>query len=128
MSALTNYLEHALINAVLRSSAYTSPTKVYLGLHTESAGEAGTGAEVSGGSYARQEVAFDAPSNGSTTNSADVLFPVATAAWGTISHFALWDASTAGNALLHGAFTQSKQIESGDQFKVAQGNMTITFD
>ncbi len=128
MSALTDYLEHALINCVLRNTAYTPPAKIYLGLHTESPGESGTGVEVSGGDYARQEIAFNAPANGSTTNSGDVLFPVATASWGSVSHFALWDAGIAGNALLHGAFTQVKQIEAGDQFKVAAGNMTITFD
>lgn len=128
MSALTDYLEHALIDCVLRNVPYTPSETIYLGLHTESPGESGTGIEVAGGDYARQQIAFGAPANGSTTNSNDVLFPVATASWGSISHFALWDAGIAGNVLLYGAFTQVKQIEAGDQFKVAAGNMTVTFD
>jgi len=128
VSALTDYLEHALIDCVLRNTPYTPASKIYLGLHTESPGEAGTGVEVAGGDYVRQEVVFNAPADGSTANSDDVLFPVATASWGVISHFALWDAEVNGNALLYGAFTQAKQIEAGDQFKVAAGNMTVTFD
>lgn len=124
MSQLSNYLENALINAILRNTAYTSPTKVYLALHTADPGEAGTGTEVSGGSYARQEVTFGAPTDGSTSNTNEIKFPVATAGWGTVSHFSLRDAATAGNALFYGAFSASKLIETNDQFVVAVGNLT----
>ena len=35
MAGFSDYLEQALLNATLRATAYTSPTKVYLSLHTE---------------------------------------------------------------------------------------------
>lgn len=124
MSQLSNYLENALINAVLRATAYTSPTKIYLALHTADPGEAGTGTEVSGGSYARQEVTFGTPSDGSSSNTNEIKFPVATANWGTVTHFSLRDAATAGNSLFYGAFSASKLIETNDQFVVAVGNLT----
>lgn len=124
MSQLSNYLENKLIDAVLRGTSYTSPTKVYLALYTSDPGEADTGTEVSGGSYARQEVTFGAPSDGETSNTNEIKFPVATANWGTVTHFSLRDAATAGNSLFYGAFSASKVIETDDQFVMAIGKLT----
>lgn len=126
MSALSNYLENALINAVLRNTSYTSPAQVYLALHTADPTEAGTGTEVSGGSYARQAITFGEPTDGSSSNTAAINFPVATADWGTITHFSIRDAATAGNSLFYGAWQTPKTIETSDQFVVAIGNLTVT--
>ena len=126
MTAMSDYLENALVNATLRGQAYTAPTTIYMALFTSDPTDAGTGTEVSGGAYARQTITFSAPTNGSTSNSADVLFPVATAGWGTVSHFAVYDAATSGNMLYYGVLTTSKAISSTDQLKVAAGDITIT--
>lgn len=126
MSAMSNYLENALVNATLRNTAYTSPATVYVGLFTTDPTDAGSGTEVSGGSYARQSATFAAPSNGASSTSADVTFPQATANWGTVTHFGVFDASSAGNLLYHGALTTSKTIETGDVFKISSGNLTVT--
>ena len=126
MTAMSDYLENALVNATLRGQAYTAPTTIYMALFTSDPTDAGTGTEVSGGAYARQTITFSAPTNGSTSNSADVLFPVATAGWGTVSHFAVYDAATSGNMLYYGVLTTSKAISSTDQLKVAAGDVTIT--
>lgn len=126
MAALSNYLENALINATLRNTSYTSPATVYAALFTSDPTDAGSGTEVSGGSYARKAMAFDAPSNGASLNSAAVEFDQATANWGTITHFALYDALTTGNMLYHGQLTASKIIESGDVFKFAANSVSVT--
>ena len=126
MSEFSNYLENALINAVLRNTSYTSPTTVYVALFTSDPTDAGTGTEVSGGSYARTSVTFGAPSNGVSTTSADVTFPQATAGWGVVSHIGLYDASTSGNLLFHTPLDNSKTIDSGDIFKIAAGSLTVT--
>lgn len=126
MAALSNYLENALLNAVLNNTSYTSPTTTYVGLFTSDPTDAGSGTEVSGGSYARQAASFSAASGGSCSNDADITFPQATLNWGTVSHFGLYDASTSGNLLFHGALTSSKAIEAGDIFKIASGNMGIS--
>ena len=86
----TNYLETQLLNHVLRNTPYSGPTTVYVGLFTSAPGEAAGGTEVSGGSYARQAVTFSAPAPDSCSNTADVLFPLATADWGTIVAFAIF--------------------------------------
>jgi hypothetical protein len=127
MSAISNYLENALINATLRNTSYTSPATVYAGLFTSDPTDAGSGTEVSGGSYARKAITFAAPSNGVTTNSAAACeFDQATGSWGTITHFGIFDALTSGNLLYHGALTTSKTIASGDVFKFATSSVTVT--
>ena len=126
MAEMSNHLENALINATLRATSYTSPATVYVALYTTDPTDADTGTEVTGGSYARTSVTFGAPSNGVSTNSADVTFPTCTAGWGTVTHIGLRDASTAGNLLYHTPLDTSKTIDSGDIFKISTGNLSVT--
>jgi hypothetical protein len=126
MAEMSNYLENALINVTLRNTSYTSPAAVYISLHTADPTDAGTGTEVSGGSYARQSATFGAPSNGVSTATADITFPQASGTWGTIGWIGIWDASTTGNMLYHTALDVSKAIDTGDIFKIAAGSLTVT--
>jgi len=126
MAEISNYLENALINGTIRGTTYTAPTTVYVGLYTSDPTDANTGTEVSGGSYARQSVTFSAPSDGLTASDADVTFPQATANWGTVGWIGILDASTSGNLLYHTALDAAKTIETGDIFKIASGNLTVT--
>jgi hypothetical protein len=126
MAEMSNFLENALINATLRNTTYTSVATVYVSLWTSDPTDAGSGTEVSGGSYARTSVTFGAPSNGVTTNNADVTFPTATASWGTVGWIGINDASTSGNLLYHTALDTAKAIDSGDIFKIASGNLSVT--
>ena len=126
MSEMSNYLENALVNAVLRNTSYTSPSTVYLALYTSDPTDADSGTEVSGTSYARQSITFGAPSNGVTTNSAAIEFPQAGGSWGTITHVGIRDASTTGNLLFHTALDASKTIATGDVFRIASGSLSVT--
>jgi len=126
MAEMSNFLENALINATLRNTTYTSVATVYVSLWTSDPTDAGSGTEVTGGSYARTAVTFGAPSNGATTNSADVTFPTATASWGTVGWIGINDASTSGNLLYHTALDTAKTIDSGDIFKISTGNLSVT--
>jgi hypothetical protein len=126
MAEISNFLENAIINATLRNTTYTSVATVYVSLWTTDPTDAGTGAEVSGGSYARTAVTFGAPSNGVTTNSADVTFPTATGSWGTVGWIGINDALTTGNLLYHTPLDVSKTVTSGDIFKISTGNLSVT--
>jgi hypothetical protein len=126
MAEMSNYLENALINATLRNTSYTSPATVYISLHTADPTDAGTGTEVSGGSYIRQSATFAVPSNGASASNADITFPQATGNWGTIGWIGIWDAETTGNLLYHTALDASKAIDTGDIFKIASGSLTVT--
>ena len=126
MAEFSNFLEDALINAVLRNTTYTSPATVYVSLYTTDPTDADTGTEVSGGSYARTAVTMGAPSNGVSTNSADVTFPTCTSSWGVVTHIGIHDASTAGNLLFHTILDTAKTIDTGDIFKITTGNLSVT--
>jgi hypothetical protein len=126
MAEMSNYLENALVNATLRNTSYTSPATIYVALYTTDPTDADTGTEVAGNGYARQSVAFSAPSNGATSNSAAVEFPQATGSWGTVAYIGLRDASSGGNLLYHTALDASKTIATGDVFRIAIGSLSVT--
>jgi hypothetical protein len=126
MSEISNYLENALINATLRNTTFTAPATVYVSLWTSDPTDAGSGTEISGGSYARTAVTFGAPSNGASTNSADVTFPTATASWGVVGWIGINDAATSGNLLYHSPLDTAKTIDSGDIFLIKTGNLSVT--
>lgn len=125
--SFSNYLETELLDHVFANNAYTSPTTVYVSLHTANPDEDASGAEVSGGSYARVAGSFTVSGNTATTDAA-TEFATATASWGTITHVGVWDASTAGNMLAYAALTASKAIASGDVFRIPTGDLDITLD
>ena len=128
MAAMSDFLEDELLDHVLRNTAYTSPTTIFVALFTTATDDAAGGTEVTGGSYARTSVAFNAPSAGTVDNSATVTFPTATASWGTVTHMALYDASSGGNRLYHGALTTSKTVDNGDVFTFPASNLTVSHD
>jgi len=126
MSAMSDYLENKVLDHVLGTTSYTMPATVYIGLSTASFNDDNSGTELTGGSYARQSISFDAAASGTTDNTSAVDFPVATANWGTVSHYGLFDASSGGNLLVHGAFASSKTVETGDVLRIGAGELDIT--
>tara|TARA_Y100001938_G_C8075410_1_gene425744 strand:- start:1658 stop:2071 length:414 start_codon:yes stop_codon:yes gene_type:complete len=136
MSAMSNYLEDALVNFVLRNNpdTFASPgTSIYVGLikyYDAAVVEQGTlTQEASGGSYARVQVtAWDDPSGGGATqNTSAITFPTATGDWGGISGVIIADAASAGNVLLHGSLTSARDVKNGDVFKFNAGDLDVTF-
>lgn len=126
--SFSDFLELEVLDHVFGGAAYTAPATLYLALFTAAPSDAGGGTEVSGGSYARTAITFGTSASGTIASNAAVEFPAATAAWGTITHAAIFDASTAGNMLDWGALTTSKTIASGDIFRVQSGEYTISLD
>ncbi len=118
----SDFLESELIDHVLRNAAYTSPTTVYGALFTVMPTEASGGTEVAGDNYARQAVAFDAPSPaGESQNTADETFgPATPGAWGLLLGWGILDALTVGNLLYHGPLAEPSTIfvglDTGDLF------------
>lgn len=129
MTEFSTYMENAIIN-LMRSTAFTQ-IAAYVALFkspvTDNELEAGTITnEVSGGSYARQLAGLSAPSDGVSSNSADITFPQASANWGTVTHVALMDEASAGNVLMYSALDASKVVDSGDTFKINAGDLDVT--
>ena len=129
MAALSNFLENALGDHVLRDTAYTKPTTIYIALFTAAPSDSGGGTEVTGGSYARVQVGPSVSTwkstNGATSgassgtsgiflNASTITFPAPTANWGSVTHVGVFDASTSGNLLFHGSLTTPKTVNNGD--------------
>lgn len=126
MSAASNFTENLALKFLLTTDTATRPTAWYVGLFTTDPTDAGTGTEVSGTNYARKAVTFSV-TNDTATNSGAVTFDAAgSGGWGTITHVGIYDASTSGNLLFHGAVTTSKTIEEGDTFQISTSNLSIT--
>ena len=125
MSAASNYTETLALTWLLTNSSATRPTAWHIALFTSDPTDAGSGTEVSGTSYARQAVTFTV-SGDTASNSATVTFPAAGSNWGTIGWVGVYDNSTGGNLLFHGAVTTAKAIDTGDTFQITSGNLDIT--
>jgi hypothetical protein len=95
----SNFSRSKMYNALLKATGYTGPATVYMSLHTAAPGLTGAN-EITGNAYARQPITFGADTNGAGVSSNAPQFPAPTPSnWGTATHFALWDAVSAGNCI-----------------------------
>lgn len=130
MSAMSDWLENGLVDFILRNQALTLPANLHFALFTAAPSDSGGGTEVSGGNYARVSVARSlanfagTQSAGSTTastgtggvtsNNNAITFPAPNANWGVVTHWGVFDASSGGNLVFHGALQTSKTVNNGD--------------
>lgn len=117
------------------AAAGTGPTTLYVGLFTAAPSDTGGGTEVttSGTAYARVAVTSgmsasgwagtqssgsttaSSGTSGTTSNNGTITFPAPSGSnWGTVTHFGIFDASSAGNLLIWGQLTSSKVVNAGD--------------
>ena len=129
--SFSDYLENKVLDHILNDGAYTAPANVFVALYTATPNDAGGGTEATFGSYARQSTAaadWNAAASGSKDNANAITFPESTSGTETISHFGLFDASTAGNLMAYGALTASRTVNTGDTLLFAAGNLTVNLD
>jgi hypothetical protein len=110
--AISTYLANKILALTLNGTAYTPPTNVYLALAEEDFTAAGTGTELTGGSYVRKLTSWFVPSAAATTNILAVTFTALPAS--EITHGSLWDAVSGGNMLYYGAFDDALSVAAGD--------------
>lgn len=125
MASLSDYLEDALRDHVLRGTPYTAPVTVYLALYVFATTDTGLGSEVSGGGYARQPVTFSAGAPGVAVSDTDITFTAMPAA--TVTHAAICDALTGGNVLLHGPLSNAKTVTVGASLTFPAGDVGASF-
>jgi hypothetical protein len=132
MADLSNYLETALYNHVLRNTSYTPPATVYAALFSAvTDAEAGTGTELASTGYTRQAVTMAAPTDGAGSNSAVVTFgPITSGGAGqTVSHIGLFDALTGGNCLfvIKPLVGGTVTFREGDSIQLPVGQLIASF-
>src|ERR1700677_2250922 len=123
----STYASNTTLNSFLRNVPYTPPITVWLALFTTAPTVSGGGVEVLGNGYGRQMIAFTIPSNGSCSNTAAIVFPVAIVAdWTTIVAFGVYDASSGGNLLYFANLSTSRYVAIGDQMVFPVGQLIAT--
>lgn len=129
MAGKSDFLENEILDHNLGVGAYAAPVP-FVGLFTAPPTDAGGGTEVTGGSYARVAITgdFSAAVAGSSANTSEITFAQATASWGTVTDFGIFDAITAGNLLYWNALTTSKSVAINDTAKFAIGALVVTED
>jgi hypothetical protein len=143
MSAMSDYLENKLVDHLFRAQTLAAPASLHIGLLTAAPSDSGGGTEVSGNNYARvavtsslanwagtQAAASTTASSGTggqTSNNGAITFPTPSGNWGTVSHFGIYDAASAGNLLFWGALTIAKTINQSDTVSFPAASLTITF-
>lgn len=135
MAGFVDTVEQAILDHFLTDPAYTPPATMYIALSTTTPTEAGGNfTEPSGGSYARVSTAAadwgaatgTAPATKS--NTATKTFTTASATWSSgsnMTHFGLFDASTAGNLLCWGLLGTAKPVISGDTASFGAGALVL---
>jgi hypothetical protein len=120
----TTYLRHKLLEHITGKTTYTKPTNTYLALLTADPTIAGTqGQEVSGGSYARQQITWATADDGMIKNSAIVEFTALPST--VVKYWGIFDASTNGNLLEYFPFEVPLIVPSGGDFDIAIGNLIL---
>jgi len=129
LGAFSDYLEDAILDLTINQVAYVPDSSdVYVALHISSPMDDDSGVEVTGGAYARVLGAFTAASGGTVSNSLDVSFPPATAPWGTVTHFAIYDDATGGNLLYWAQLTTPKIVSDTDVVTFKASNLIISLN
>lgn len=133
MGSKSNYLENKVLDHVLGGADYARPGTLYVELYTDVPSEAGVGTEVTGGAYARASVLnnaanFPASVGSSKSNANAIAFPTATANWGTVVGFAIFDNASGGNCLFAGALAEAFNVNAGATFSFQAGQLVFTED
>lgn len=120
---LSNTAENLTLNFALglAPTGPTSPMKV--ALVTVTGTDAAAGTEVTGGSYARKDLAVAAAANGATSNSADIVWTGMPAC--TVVGVEIWDSATTPVRWWWGALGTARTLLAGDECRFAAGQLTF---
>jgi len=131
MGGFSDYWENEILEYIFDKGDLTPPM-IFVGLSAADPADDGTAlAEPSGDNYGRVQTSasdWNVAFGGALSNTDEIIFAMATGGWGTITHFALFDAVTGGNMLAYGSLGESKTIGSGDIAKFAAGDLEVKLD
>lgn len=132
MGRMSDTVINAVLDQLFGGVAYTPPATLYVGLSTSTPNNDGTNVtEPSGNAYARvastnNTTNWPAAAGRSKSNGTAITFPTATGAWGTVTHFVLYDAATGGGFYAWGALAVAKVIASGDTPSFPAGDFLVS--
>lgn len=113
-----------MLNASLNGTTYTLPTTpMKLALNTAVGTATAAGTEVTGGSYARQTIAFGTSAGSGIANTGAVTYTSMPAA--TVTSVDIFDSNGTPRRCWFGNLAASKTTASGDTLSFAIGAVTI---
>lgn len=115
MSDATDFLENEVLDHILATGAYTAPVSVWVKLHIGAPGEAATANAAA--EATRKQATFNVAAGGSAALASTISW-TNVAATETVTHYSIWDASTAGNALVVGTLAASVALTAGDDLDI----------
>lgn len=135
VGSASDYAENKLLELLVGKTAFTLPT-VHIALLTAAPTDATVGSgltePLTASNYARIATSgkWGTAASGIIINSGEMVSNVASADWGTITHYALVDSATraAGNVLIWASVTTPKEVLSGDSITFAAGSISISAD
>lgn len=134
----TLYTQGWVLTHTLAIQVMPAPIGTFVGLTTTAPDSINRGTEVAGGGYLRQNLTFalQSPPNGNVAaNTATVEFPAATATWGAIGWFEIWDVPLGlGNRLYWGPLVDpsdgvtpiTRTVLSGDIIRFQAGVLQVS--
>lgn len=131
MGRLADAKTHELLDKEFGAVDYTPAATHYIALSTTLPTNTGTNVtEPSGNAYARVAVTnnatnWPAASGRNKSNGTVIQFPTASGSWGTITHFAIYTASSGGTFVGWGALTSSQAVTTGGTPDFQPGDLDI---
>ncbi|MGW7053116.1 phage tail fiber protein [Streptomyces sp. NPDC054887] len=124
MASLTDVAENRALDWLCGNSTTAPSGQLKVALVTATGSDSAAGTEVTGGSYARQNVTLAAASGGATSNTGDLVWtgmPVA-----TVVGVEIYDSAGTPVRWWHGALSASKTLQAGDELRIASGELDLT--
>lgn len=97
----------------------------HVSLHTGDPSTTGAH-EVAAGGYARRSVTLSTSAAQQIENDVEAIFGPATADWGIVSYYGLWDAASGGNFIAGGALDVSHAIGVDDTATLLAGAVELS--
>ncbi len=125
---MSKYVATKILNDTFRAGT------VYIGLFINDPTWNNTGTEISNTKgYERQEINFNAPIEVTQSgelamqivNNNEIMYPMATADYETVSHYGIFDSKTNGNLLEFGRWSKPQDVAEGNNFRILVGAVTI---
>jgi len=134
MGSLSDFFENVALDSIFgdnHNSALVGGI-IQFALYTNDPGEAVSGTEVVGGGYDRVSVTnnttnFPDAVGGVKTTGVNIMWPEATGTWGTVTHWAAFDADST-EMICYGTLGSSVDPDAGDVVWIPSGDLTIGAD
>ena len=121
---LTDTAENRALDWICGNSTPAPSGQLKVAHVTANGSDSAAGTEVTGGSYARQNVTFTAASGGATSNTADLVWTAMPAA--TVVGVEVYDSAGTPIRWWYGALAASKTLQAGDELRIASGELDLT--